>query len=61
MGYKKFEFRVVFIVDDSVQSVMDDIKDMEKSILTGESQRELLSNPGYTSVNCTLKELNKTK
>lgn len=61
MAYKKFEFRVVFVVDDSVQSVMDDIKDMGKSILTGEAQKELLDYPGYTSVKCTLKELTKTK
>jgi hypothetical protein len=57
MAYKKYELKFVFVIDDSIKSASDDVKNMQKQILSGESQKELLEQPGFLNMKATLKEI----
>ena len=57
MGYKKYELKVTFVIDDTKEDIVDDIKQMELGILAGELQRELLQHEGYSQVNIILKQI----
>jgi hypothetical protein len=56
MGFKKYELRVLFVIDDLNESAVEQVSDMIKEIQSGVIQRELLSNEGFTNVIATLQE-----
>jgi hypothetical protein len=56
MGFKKYELRVLFVIDDLNESAVEQVSAMIKEIQSGEIQRELLSAEGFTNVIATLQE-----
>ena len=59
MGYKKFEMKITFVVDDCVEEMMDQIKEMKNGIESGTFQRQFLELKGITNIKSTFKQLNK--
>lgn len=57
MAFKKYELKVIFTIDDSVESAVEDIKDMQKEIRLGIPQKDLIKNEGFTNAIVTLKEI----
>ena len=57
MGYKKFEIKITFVIDDYVEDIMNQVKKMKDDIDSGLAQRELLELEGIVNVKSTFKQI----
>lgn len=57
MGYKKYEIKITFVIDDYVEDIMDQVEKMKHDIDSGLAQRELLEIEGIVNVKSTFKQI----
>jgi len=57
MGYKKYEIKITFVIDDYVEDIMNQVKKMKDDIDSGLAQRELLELEGIVNVKSTFKQI----
>lgn len=58
MAHRKYELKIVIVIDDTIQSAVDSVNDVKNEILSEESQQELLNESGFISCVATFEELN---
>jgi len=56
MAFIKYELRLLFTIDDKVENATEAVEDFKQGIQTGELQRELLSEDGFSNVIATLEK-----
>ena len=57
MGYKKYEIKFTFVIDDYVKEAVDQVKKMKEDINSGVIQRELIQLEGFTNIKSTFKQI----
>lgn len=57
MGYKKYEIKITFVIDDNVEDIMDQVEKMKHDIDSGLAQRALLEIEGIVNVKSTFKQI----
>lgn len=57
MGYKKYEIKITFVIDDYVEDIMDQVEKMKHDIDSGLAQRKLLEIEGIVNVKSTFKQI----
>ena len=57
MGYKKYEIKITFVIDDYVEDAVNQVKQMKKEIESGMIQREILTLDGFTNIKSTFKQI----
>jgi hypothetical protein len=56
MALIKYELRLLFTIDDKVENATEAVEDFKQEIHTGELQRKLLSEDGFSNVIATLEK-----
>ncbi len=56
MALIKYELRLLFTIDDKVENATEAVEDFKQGIHTGELQRKLLSEDGFSNVIATLEK-----
>jgi hypothetical protein len=57
MGYKKYEIKITFVIDDYVEDAVNQVEQMKKEIESGLFQRELITIEGFTNIKSTFKQI----
>ncbi len=57
MANRKYELKMVIVIDDTIESIVNQLEQMKTEILTGEAQKEMKQADGVSHVVMTLKEI----